>query len=196
MFQEGVGAIIMVFVGLLVLCGLFGMISGITVSSWVSERLSGLFLGLSSERFQKPQPLIGQAAAKAVRGDIQGAKADYERMLREHPGNAELYLRLMELSYGPLQRPEYGDRVLQHALRNIQSEHERKAVRRLGAALKNGEVINHQHLGFMKNLERGIQPPLLHLGDAALSEPQEKTHPNPSLQKETKDQLSLRSLKP
>jgi|GEM_PF-5118386 len=89
-------------------------------------------------------------------------------MLEDHPENAELYLRLMELAYGPLQKPDYGDQILERGLDQVTEEREIKLLLRLGSALKEGEIITHKHLGWHNKLERGIQPPLLHLGEAAI----------------------------
>ena len=150
------------------ICALIGTISGFPVSQWISERMTSFFLGFSSEKFDKPQPLIGNAAAKAIKGDVLGATQDFETMLKEHPQNAELYLRLMELAYGPLQKPEYGDKLIARAKKKIRNEKDLKSLIRLGTALKEGNLITHKHLGWMSNMEQGIQPPLLHLGDAAV----------------------------
>jgi len=161
------GPDVMVMVAFAVLsiaaCCIIGVIPGWPVSQWISDKISSFFLGLSTERFDKPQPLIGNAASKAIKGDVTGALTDYKKMLKSHPKNAELYLRIMELAYGPLQRPDIGDEVLTAALKKIESKKERKMLKRLGTALKEGK-----HLGWLNNLERGIQPPLLHLGEAAI----------------------------
>jgi len=149
-------------------CSILGVFFGVPLATWLGEKLATVISCFSAEKFTKAQPLIGHAATKAVRGDVVGAMSDYSRMSRQHPRNGEIYLRMMELAYGPLQQPELGDQILKRAMKKVRNSKERRSLKRLGLALKEGNLITHKHLGWASKLEHGIQPPLLHLGEDAI----------------------------
>lgn len=131
--------IVLTAIALLAMAGGLGFLVGMPVANFLGERLSQFFLGSSAERFDKPQPLIGKATAKAIRGDVEGARADLEEMLIEHPLNAELHLRLIELAYGPMTDKELGRRLTLRALRTISDEHERETIKTRARSLRDAK---------------------------------------------------------
>ena len=128
------------------LCCAIGIAVGYPAAQWLGARCAEILSCLPKEKFSEPQPALGIPASKAVRGDLEGAVADYEALLLDHPANKELYCRLLEIVLGPMKREEYGEEILQRGIMNLANDGERLVILKLSQSLRNGEYHPFKHL--------------------------------------------------
>lgn len=138
-------ALILVMVGGTVA---IGIATGYPAAVWIGNRLGDFLSFLPRERFDVAPPPLGIAAAKAAKGDLAGAVDSYEEMLAEHPGDREIYIRLIELLLGPLDQVERGEEVLRQGLRELPDERDREVLVKVCAALKNGSHRPYRYLDY------------------------------------------------
>ncbi len=143
--------VIFAFAKLLLIIGGIGLVSGALgypVAHWISEKLAILFSCLPAEKYARALPALGIPAAKAIRGDLLGALDGYEKLLADHPQNAEIYSRLLEIALGPMNMPEYGEKILQNAMLSLSSDSERAALLKLREEIKSGDFKPLKHLNY------------------------------------------------
>lgn len=133
------------FIAMAGLCSV-GIALGIPAGRWIGNRIGHMLSGLSDAKFDAPCPLLGPAAAMAVRGDLNGAVDAYQKQLEDHPNEQEIYWRLLEILLGPLKDGERARAVLEQACENLDDESSRSAIVRLAADLDRGRYLPFGHL--------------------------------------------------
>ena len=129
------------------LVALAGIFMGIPVSHWIGRVMGDYLAGAPTEKFTESLPMMGMASTHAMRGELNEAVALYEQFLLTHPREMEIYVRLAEIAYGPLQDQEYGDKVLERAKKNLPKQQFR-AVADLSIAIVKKELFPLKHLGW------------------------------------------------
>jgi len=127
------------------LCAL-GIAAGIPAARWMGSRVGHMLSCLSDAKFEGPCPLLGPAAAMAVRGNLKGAVDAYQKQLEEHPKEPEIYWRMLEILLGPLKDGERAREVLELACSNLENESSRSALIRLAADLDGGHYLPFGYL--------------------------------------------------
>ena len=142
------------------ICCAIGIGIGYPAAQWLGARCAEILSCLPKEKFSEPQPALGIPASKAVRGDLEGAVEGYETLLLSHPKDKEIYCRLLEIVLGPMKLEEYGDEILQRAMKNLANDGERLMLLKLSQSLRNGEYHPFKYLEQNAPLEIKILPPL------------------------------------
>ncbi|MEO5915309.1 MAG: hypothetical protein ABIS50_13835 [Luteolibacter sp.] len=127
-------------------CVVIGIATGYPAAHWIGRKFAELLSCLPTEKFAKAQPAYGIPASKAIRGDLEGAMESYEQLLLDHPQEKQIYLRMLEIAFGPLHAPEYGEDILQRGLKNLTGEADRAALYHLSLAIQNGEFTPFKYL--------------------------------------------------
>lgn len=142
---------------------LIGIATGYPVATWLGQRLADFLSFLPRERFEVAPPPLGIAASKAANGDLAGAVDSYQSMLVDHPGDREIYIRLIELLLGPLDRVERGEEILRQGLRHLSDPRDREVLVKVSAALRNGSHRPYRYLDYHADPrpENSIPPPLI-----------------------------------
>jgi hypothetical protein len=128
--------------------GLIGITLGYPAAHWIGEKVANIFSCLPTEKYDRVLPALGIPASKAVRGDLLGAIDGYENLLIDYPQEEEIYSRLLEITLGPMNMPEYGEEVLQRGLLNLKLESEQIALLKFSQAIKNGDFRPLRHLNY------------------------------------------------
>lgn len=141
---------------------LIGIATGCPFATWIGNRVGDFLSFLPRERFEVAPPPLGIAASKAANGDLAGAVDSYESMLADHPGDREIYIRLIELLLGPLDREKRGEEILRQGLRQLPDERDREILVNVSAALRNGTHRPYRYLDYHADPrpEGSIPPPL------------------------------------
>lgn len=117
---------------------LIGMMIGYPAAHWIGGKVAAFLSFLPQERFAKPEPALGIPAAKAMRGDLQGAVESYEQLLATHPREKEIHFRLIELLLGPMHAEERGEQALQRGLANLTEAADRAALLTIAREIREG----------------------------------------------------------
>lgn len=122
-----------------------GIIVGYPAAHWIGAKVGEILSCLPTDRFAKAPPALGIPASKAVRGDFDGAIEDYEKLLIDHPGEKEIYFRLLEITLGPMHMEQYGGDVLRRGLEKLTCETERTALLKYAEAIRRGDYTPLRH---------------------------------------------------
>ena len=147
--MDGTAEFLLAFVKILLMvagCVVAGICAGYPAAQWIGRKFAEILSCLPTPKFSKAPPAYGIPASKAIRGDLAGAMACYEQLLLDHPQDKQIYLRMLEITFGPLHAPEYGENVLQRGLQNLTSESEQAAILSLSQALKSGDFTPFKYL--------------------------------------------------
>ncbi len=147
--MDGTADFLLAFATLLLIaagCVAAGIVTGYPAAHWFGQKLADLLSCLPTEKFVKSPPAYGIPASKAIRGDLDGAMESYELLLLDHPHDKQIYIRMLEIAFGPLHAPEYGENILQRGLENLPLESERAAIVSLSQALLSGEFHPFKYL--------------------------------------------------
>ncbi|MEJ6719885.1 MAG: hypothetical protein ACJAT6_000012 [Akkermansiaceae bacterium] len=124
----------------------------IRTTHWVSQRMANALSFFSLERFRNPPPLLSQGDALAMQGDVGGAFHLFRQFLKEHPRNLEIYSRLIDLSFGPMQDAEIGDAIIAFGKKRL-DRRGRRVIRERRNAIVLGQLYPLKHLGWRKMTE-------------------------------------------
>ena len=127
-------------------CVFIGICIGYPAAQWIGRKFAELLSCLPTEKFAKAPPAYGIPASKAIRGDLFGAMESYEQLLLDHPQDKQIYLRMLEIAFGPLHAPEYGENILQRGLKNLTRETERAVILSLTQELQSGQFMPFKYL--------------------------------------------------
>lgn len=129
---------------------LLGIIFAIPITHWISGKMAEFLTFFPTTRFNKSQPLISHGIALTMQGRLHEATKFYEEFLKEHPGNLELYFNLIDLSFGPMNEPDYGEAMIAYADKRLK-ERERKMIRQRRDAILSGQIYPLKQLGWRKD---------------------------------------------
>ncbi|MCX8238075.1 MAG: hypothetical protein OSB05_04575 [Akkermansiaceae bacterium] len=124
----------------------------IRTTHWVSQRMANSLSFFSLERFRNPPPLLSQGDALAMQGDVSGAFHLFRQFLKKHPRNLEIYSRLIDLSFGPMQDAEMGDAIIAFGKKRL-DRRGRRVIRERRNAIVLGQLYPLKHLGWRKMTE-------------------------------------------
>lgn len=127
-----------------------GIVMALPITHWIGRVMGDYLAGAPSDKFTGSIPMMGMASTHAMRGELNEAVALYESFLLKNPRELEIYIRLAEISYGPLQDQAYGDKVLERAKKNLPKPQFR-AVADLSIAIVNKELFPLKHLGWCED---------------------------------------------
>lgn len=131
---------------------MLGIVFSIPITHWVSQRMANVLSFFSTERFRKPPPLLSQGDALAMQGDVGGAFHLFRQFLKEHPQDLEIYSRLIDLAFGPMQDAELGDAIIEFGKKRL-DRRGRRVIRERRNAIVLGELYPLKHLGWRKEVE-------------------------------------------
>jgi len=132
------------------LVALGGIIMSLPFTHWIGRLVGDYLAGAPTEKFTETLPMMGMASTHAMRGELNEAVALYESFLVKSPREMEIYVRLAEIAYGPLQDQAYGDKVLGRAKKNLPKQQFR-AVADMSDAIVNKQLFPLKHLGWCDN---------------------------------------------
>ena len=124
-----------------------GIIISLPLTHWIGRVVGDYLAGNPNEKYTNSTPMMGMASTHAMRGELNEAVALYETFLRSNPREMEIYVRLAEIAYGPLQDQTYGDTVLERAKKNL-TKPQFRAVADLSIAIVNKQLFPLKHLGW------------------------------------------------
>ena len=124
----------------------------IPTTHWVSQRMANALSFFSMERFRRPPPLLSQGDALAMQGEVGAAFHLFRQFLKKHPRNLEIYSRLIDLSFGPMQDAELGDAIIAFGKKRL-DRRGRRVIRERRNAIVLGELYPLKHLGWRKLTE-------------------------------------------
>jgi len=87
-----------------------------------------------------------------MQGEVMEAFHLFRRFLKEHPLDLEVYSRLIDLAYGPLQDVELGDAVLAFGKKRL-DRRGRRVIRERRNAIVLGDLYPLKHLGWRQETE-------------------------------------------
>ena len=138
---------------LLVSAGLLvAILLAIPATDWVSQKMADVLSFFSLEKFRKPPPLLSKGDALAMQGRVGDAFHVFRQYLKVHPRNLEIYSRLIDLAFGPMQDVELGDAIIAFGVKRLDRRGRRVIKRRRNAILV-GELYPLKHLGWREEAE-------------------------------------------
>jgi hypothetical protein len=142
------GIFLMIAVGVLI-----AIFLALPVTNWVSEKMANALSFFSLEKFRKPPPLLSQGDALAMQGNVVGAFHLFRQFLKEHPRDLDVYSRLIDLAFGPMQDAELGDAIIAFGMKRL-DKRGRRVIRVRRNAIVQGELYPLKHLGWRQETER------------------------------------------
>ncbi|MEJ6579028.1 MAG: hypothetical protein QNL33_00685 [Akkermansiaceae bacterium] len=127
-----------------------GIIFGIPIARWLGERLGDVLSFLPTDKFSKTLPLISQGTALGMQGRLHEAAFVYEKLLKTHPGNLELYCHLLDLAFGPLNDHAYGEVLIKRGDKHL-NQRGRNYLRLHRDSILTGRAYPLKHLGWRKD---------------------------------------------
>lgn len=138
---------LLVSVGLLV-----AILLAIPTTGWVSQKMANVLSFFSLEKFRKPPPLLSKGDALAMQGRVGDAFHVFRQYLKDHPRNLEIYSRLIDLAFGPMQDAELGDAIIAFGVKRL-DRRGRRVIKRRKNAILFGELYPLKHLGWREEAE-------------------------------------------
>ena len=127
-----------------------GVVFGIPITNWIGGKLASVLSFLPTEKFSKSPPLISQGIALGMQGRLHEAAFVYEKFLKAHPDNLELYCHLLDLAFGPLHDHEYGEVLIKRGDKRL-NKRGRKFLRVHRDAILSGASYPLKHLSWRKD---------------------------------------------
>lgn len=124
----------------------------IPATHWVSQKMANALSFFSLERFRKPPPLLSHGDALAMQGEVAAAFHLFRKFLKQHPRNLEIYSRLIDLSFGPMQDAGLGDAVIAFGKKRL-DRRGRRVIRERRNAIVLGDLYPLKHLGWRQETE-------------------------------------------
>lgn len=129
---------------------LAGIVFAIPFTHWISGKMASFLSFFPTTKFNKRQPQISHGIALSMQGRLHEAAKLYEGFLKEHPENLELYFNLIDLAFGPLDEPEYGQAMIKYADKRL-NKRGRDMIRQRRDAILTGHLYPLKHLGWRKD---------------------------------------------
>ncbi len=148
---------------LMAAAALLAVFLAIPVAAWLSQKVADVLSFFSTERFRKPPPLLSRGDALAMQGKVGDAFHVFRQFLKEHPQDLEVYCRLIDLAYGPMQDEGLGKAILAFGKKRLNQRGKRVITERRNAVLS-GEVYPLKHLRWRK--EREVDHPQVEIPEA------------------------------
>lgn len=123
------------------------IILALPTTTWVSQRMANVLSFFSLERFRRPPPLLSKGDALAMRGEVYPAFNVFRRFLDHHPQDLEVYFRLIDLAFGPLQDAELGDAIIAYGVKRL-DKRGRRVIKERRNAIVLGELYPFKHLAW------------------------------------------------
>jgi hypothetical protein len=123
------------------------MILALPTTHWVSQRMANVLSFFSLEKFRRPPPLLSKGDALAMQGQVYPAFNVFRRFLDYHPENIEVYFRLIDLAFGPMQDAELGDAIIAFGVKRL-DKRGRRVIKERRNAIVLGELYPLKHLGW------------------------------------------------
>ena len=115
-----------------------GIVLGFPSARWLGNRIGQFLSGWNDEKYDVPPPRLAMASSLAAAGDLEGALAFYEILREGYPQEEEIHHRMLEISLGPLNRPDLAEEILRGGLSILEGERSREALLRAYDGLKDG----------------------------------------------------------
>lgn len=147
MNQSPIAAFLVIFAVLLM-----AVLVAVPTSHWVSQKMANVLSFFSLERFRRPPPLLSKGDALAMRGEIYPAFNVFRRFLNHHPRDLEVYSRLIDLAFGPMQDAELGDAIIAFGVKRL-DKRGRRVIKERRNAIVLGELYPLKHLGWRDHVE-------------------------------------------
>lgn len=123
------------------------IILALPVSHWVSQRMANVLSFFSLDRFRRPPPLLSKGDALAMRGEVYPAFTLFRRFLQYHPQDLDVYSRLIDLAFGPMQDAELGDAIIAYGVKRL-DKRGRRVIKERRNAIVLGELYPLKHLAW------------------------------------------------
>jgi len=123
------------------------IILALPATSWISQRMANVLSFFSLEKFRRPPPLLSKGDAMAMRGEVYPAFNVFHRFLKYHPTNLEVYSRLIDLAFGPMQDAELGDAIIAFGVKRL-DKRGRRVIKERRNAIVMGELYPLKHLSW------------------------------------------------
>jgi len=124
----------------------------IPATHWISQRMANVLSFFSLERFRKPPPLLSRGDALAMQGEVAAAFHVFRQFLKQHPRDLEVYCRLIDLAFGPMQDAKLGDAIIAFGKKRL-DRRGRRVIRERRNAVVLGELYPLKHLGWRQETE-------------------------------------------
>ncbi len=131
---------------------ILGILFAIPITHWVSQRMANALSFFSQERFRTPPPLLSRGDALAMQGEVAEAFHVFRQFLKKHPEDLEVYSRLIDLAFGPMQDAQLGDAIIAFGKKRLDKRGRRVILERRNAIVL-GELYPLKHLGWRKETE-------------------------------------------
>jgi len=138
---------LMVSAGLVLAIGL-----ALPATHWISQKISNVLSFFSREKFRKPPPLLSRGDALAMQGRVGDAFHVFRQFLKNHPRDIEIYTRLIDLAFGPMQDTELGDAIIAFGLKRL-DRRSRRVIKQRRNAIVLGDLYPLKHLGWRDQTE-------------------------------------------
>ena len=119
------GAIVPILGGMLCFL-LAACIVAIPLARWFAEPWGSLYL--PGRMADEKAPMYGIPQSKRKKGLFEEAMADYETIVREHPGELRAYVEMMDMAVVDLKDRHRAERIYEQGLLIIQNEDDRRAL--------------------------------------------------------------------
>jgi hypothetical protein len=126
-------------------CLIVAAILAIPVASWISEKLAQVLSFFSREKFRKSPPILSKGDALAMKGEVYPAFTLFRKLLTKHPQDIEIYYRLIDLAFGPMQDVELGDAIIAFGVKRL-DKRPRRLIKERRNAIVLGELYPLKHL--------------------------------------------------
>jgi hypothetical protein len=123
------------------------IILALPATHWIGQRMANVLSFFSLERFRRPPPLLSKGDALAMRGEIYPAFNVFRRFLKHHPRDLEVYSRLIDLAFGPMQDAELGDAIIAFGVKRL-DKRGRRVIKERRNAIVLGELYPLKHLAW------------------------------------------------
>ncbi len=140
--QSPLAAFLVVFAVLIA-----AMVLAVPATHWVSQRMANVLSFFSLEKFRRPPPLLSKGDALAMQGQVYPAFNLFRRFLNYHPTDLDVYFRLIDLAFGPMQDPGLGDAIIAFGVKKL-DKRGRRVIKERRNAIVLGELYPLKHLAW------------------------------------------------
>ena len=131
---------------------LLAILLAIPAANWISQRMANVLSFFSRERFKQPPPLLSKGDALAMQGRVGDAFHIFREFLKAHPRDIEIYTRLIDLAFGPMQDAGLGDAIVAYGEKRL-DQRGRRVLKTRRNAIVLGELYPLKHLRWRDDLE-------------------------------------------
>lgn len=131
---------------------IMAILLALPATHWVSQKMSNVLSFFSLEKFRQPPPLLSRGDALAMQGRVGDAFHIFRQFLKNHPRDLEIYTRLIDLAFGPMQDVELGDAIIAFGVKRL-DRRGRRVIKQRRNAIVLGELYPLKHLGWRGQTE-------------------------------------------